>query len=287
MAQVVTAGVDGTPESTAAAHWAAREAIARESSLQLVHVQAEESTLDRMVAPDESDTARRDAEQTVRDAAAELADRFPGLDIGTRTAVAEPAWALTEFSRTSDLLVTGSRGLSSLGGFLVGSVALRLVAHAQCPVVLVRADATDMPYERIVVGVDIRYPCDELLDFAFEAARRRSAPLVIRHGWEPRPYYGARPMPLAVLSLEDVLNERADALAEMVRPWSERFPEVQVDARAVLEQPAALLVEAAQGGVLLVVGRREHTSRLGSHVGPVAHAVMHHSRAPVAVVPHK
>ena len=83
-----------------------------------------------------------------------------------------------EFSRTSELLVIGSRGLSLLGGFLVGSVALPSVAHAHCPVVLVRAGGEDAGKSTVsatgaghqegdsrgvVVGVDIRNSCEELL----------------------------------------------------------------------------------------------------------------------------
>ncbi|MDX2290585.1 universal stress protein, partial [Streptomyces roseofulvus] len=32
--------------------------------------------------------------------------------------------------------------------------------------------------------------------------------------------------------------------------------------------------------------RRTRGSALGSHIGSVAHAVLHHSRSPVALVPH-
>lgn len=50
--------------------------------------------------------------------------------------------------------------------------------------------------------------------------------------------------------------------------------------------PAHHLVEAASGAGLLVVGRRNRGSGIGTHLGSVAHAVMHHAAAPVAVVPH-
>ena len=39
--------------------------------------------------------------------------------------------------------------------------------------------------------------------------------------------------------------------------------------------------------VLLVVGRRIRPARLGPHIGPVTHAVLHHARCPVAIVPHE
>jgi nucleotide-binding universal stress UspA family protein len=61
---------------------------------------------------------------------------------------------------------------------------------------------------------------------------------------------------------------------------------VKVHAEAEIGQPARLLVEAASQASLLVVGRRNRRSRIGTHLGPVTHAVMHHARTPVAVVPH-
>ncbi|MBQ0865774.1 universal stress protein [Streptomyces smyrnaeus] len=300
MAHVVTAGLDGTPESAAAAHWAARDAMERHCSLQLAHIRVAESALDRMVVPEEDDATRQRAEQLVGDVTAVLAERFPDLAVTTEVTVGEPAWALTELSKTSDLLVIGSRGLSTLGGFLVGSVALPTVAHTQCPVVLVRAEAEPAQSRddvgdresgadaapKIVLGVETGHPREELFAFAFETAQRKSMALEIRHGWEPPPVYGSRPMPLAAMALEDVLDERADALAKMAQPWREKYPGVEVDARAVLEQPASMLVKAAEDASLLVVGRRHRSHRLGAHVGPVAHAAMHHSRTPVAIVPH-
>lgn len=299
MAHVVTVGIDGTLESSAAAVWAAQEAVIRDSSLQVVHVRIGDSALDPALV--HADTAVRHAEQVLREATGMLADRFPALSLEGKTPVGDPAQVLTEFSRTSELLVVGSRGLTPLGGFLVGSVALPSVAHAHCPVVLVRADGGNAD-ERAkseteagrqegeprstVVGVDIRHPCEELLDFAFEVARRHSTELKILHGWDPPPYYGSRPFPLAGLAIEDLLAERAATLAETVQPWRDKYPGVTVDARAVGERPASLLAYAAEEAGLLVVGRRRRTHGFGSHVGPVAHAAMHHARVPVAIVPH-
>ncbi|NYV77289.1 universal stress protein, partial [Streptomyces sp. UH6] len=46
------------------------------------------------------------------------------------------------------------------------------------------------------------------------------------------------------------------------------------------------LLDAAAAASLVVVGRRVRRGTLGIHIGPVAHAVMHHATVPVAVVAH-
>lgn len=56
--------------------------------------------------------------------------------------------------------------------------------------------------------------------------------------------------------------------------------------RCRLGHPAHDLVEASRDAGLLVVGRRERRVGVGAHIGSVAHAVLHHSKAAVAVVPH-
>ncbi len=60
--------------------------------------------------------------------------------ISTRSFSGDPAEeiiALTEDLR-SDLIVIGSRGHGRLAGLLLGSVAQKVLAHAACPVLLVR-----------------------------------------------------------------------------------------------------------------------------------------------------
>src|SRR5262249_53265459 len=51
-----------------------------------------------------------------------------------------------------DLIVVGSRGLSGLKGFLLGSVARNVAKHASCPVLVARGPASGL--RRIVLAVD-------------------------------------------------------------------------------------------------------------------------------------
>ncbi|WP_373302793.1 universal stress protein [Streptomyces litmocidini] len=52
-----------------------------------------------------------------------------------------------------------------------------------------------------------------------------------------------------------------------------------------LGPPAYQPVEASRDARLVVVGRRSRRVPLGARLGHVAHAVIHHGPAPVAVVP--
>ncbi|GGW42871.1 hypothetical protein GCM10010503_19250 [Streptomyces lucensis JCM 4490] len=194
----------------------------------------------------------------------------------------------------------GSLGLGRTAGFVTGSVSQRVVGRAPCPVVLVRAGtsaadehlpATDgvapeeipgIPYRDVVLGLDVGHPCDDLLAFAFDAAHRRRTGLRVVHVFRTPPADPAAPAVPAAERLAAV--ERAVVAA--LRPWCEKYPEVRVTETVVEGRPGAELVRATAGAGLVVVGRRIAGSRLGAHTGPVTHAVLHHVRGAVAVVPH-
>ncbi|MFF6881484.1 MULTISPECIES: universal stress protein [unclassified Streptomyces] len=54
----------------------------------------------------------------------------------------------------------------------------------------------------------------------------------------------------------------------------------------MLLHPAEALLNASRNADLLVVGRRTEPTAAEGRLGPVTHAVLHHARCPVAVVPH-
>jgi nucleotide-binding universal stress UspA family protein len=146
--------------------------------------------------------------------------------------------------------------------------------------------ASETPGGDIVLGLDLGRPCDELIAFAFDTAARRSAQLRVLHAWDLPPTYGMRPLPVPPAMTNELLAAQNQALTATLRPWQDAQPDVKVQAEAVIGQPSRLLVEAASQASMLIVGRRNRRSRLGTHVGTVAHAVMHHAHTPVAVVPH-
>ncbi|MFE6828446.1 universal stress protein [Streptomyces sp. NPDC057690] len=300
MLRSITVGLDGSQESRAAAEWAAREAKLRGLPLKIVQVwePVPEPMAQAPLLGEE--THQHWTERIPREAAQGLRMRHPGVEVSTEQVSGNPAEALAEAGKSAELLVLGSRGLGGIGGFMVGSVGLSTIAHADRPVVLVRAPeaAADeheadpvgipsaaTPFLPVVLGLDIEHPDDTLIEFAFDAARRRATSLRVVHGWNPPPYYAygapANPALHEALALGD-----AEALAEAVRPWRQKYPDVEVVEDSRYGSAAVHVVDAARGASLVVVGRRIRRNPFGAHIGHVAHAVLHHSAAPVAVVPH-
>ncbi|MCT9080181.1 universal stress protein [Streptomyces fulvoviolaceus] len=300
MVRTVVAGLDGSPESRAAAEWAAREAKLRGLPLKIVHVWEPVPAPMAQAPLLGAETQQHWSERVPREAAEGLRLRHPGVEVSVEQLTGGAAEVLTKAAEDAELLVLGSRGLSGLGGFLVGSVGLSVVAHAERPVVLVRAgeQAADeheadpvgipsaaTPYRPVVLGLDPAGADDSVIGFAFEAAARRATGLRVVHGWNLPPYYvyGLS----ADLTLHDeIARQQAATLAEALRPWRQKYPGVEVTEESRSGSPAGRLVDAAREASLVVVGRRVRRSPLGAHIGPVTHALLHHAAAPVAVVAH-
>ncbi|MFJ2866074.1 universal stress protein [Kitasatospora sp. NPDC087314] len=126
--------------------------------------------------------------------------------------------------------------------------------------------------------------CEEVLAFAFETAARRGAPLTAVHSWEPPA--GAEYMHFgAIGGLEELAAAAAQALEAAVAPWRERYPDVPAATALLHGRAGVTMVEAAANAGLAVVGARRRHNPVGAHLGPVAHALIHHVACPVAVVP--
>jgi nucleotide-binding universal stress UspA family protein len=141
--KVIVVGVDGSKSSRAALSWAYDEATHHGASLTVIstwHPPALPMTPPYGSIPPEGYVSQpqRDALDLLQKLIADLEERNPAVDVRTAIEQGNPAEVLIERSKESDLMVVGSRGHGGFAGMLLGSVSQHLVAHAECPVVIVR-----------------------------------------------------------------------------------------------------------------------------------------------------
>ncbi|MCQ4083870.1 universal stress protein [Streptomyces sp. RB6PN25] len=295
MTRPLVVGIDGSRDSLVAGEWAAQEAALRGLPLRFVHAVPAPA---RDVAELPVAAAwRQTAEDVLRRAEAEIAARHPHMAMNGIQVDAFPVAALLSAAESAELLVVGARGEGGFNGLAVGSTALATASTACCPVAVVssgpsvaRDDEEEtgtgaVPLE-VCVGVDARHPADPPLDFAFSAAQLRRTRVRSVHAWT-LPF--ASPWtPLAVSEEDRAVweDQEVQGLSDVLHGWEAKYPEVPVVPDVVLLHPAHALVNASHRAGLLVLGRRSSRRAAERRLGPVAHAVLHHSHCPVIVVPH-
>jgi nucleotide-binding universal stress UspA family protein len=138
---------------------------------------------------------------------------------------------------------------------------------------------------RIVVGVDGSDNARRGLEWAIDEAKLRGARLVVVSAWEIPSAVLASPVATAAFDVkswsalaEDTLDEalRGVDLSSVSGGWD----------RCVTEGPAAhVLLEAATGADLIVLGSRGRGGFLGLLLGSVSQHVAQHAPCPVVIVP--
>lgn len=283
----VVAGVDGSDSGVQAVRWAAAEAVRRQVPLRLVAAFAWPSgglvgdpglgvdprAVLRNVVLGHLDVAARTAAQVAGDLEVERVD-VTGF----------PEAVLEAESRRAELVVLGSRGMGGFVGLLIGSVAVALAAHAECPVVVVRGrepDGATSLSEPVVVGVDGSPGSEAALAFAFGAAALRRAPLVAVHAWWD---LVVEPTMGPAVNWDAVETNEHEVLAERLAGWAQTYPDVPVRRVVIRDRPARALVEESGRAQLVVVGSRGRGGLRGMLLGSVSQALLHHAHCPVAVV---
>jgi len=85
-----------------------------------------------------ADQLRENAEGLMRQTLNDTLGDHPEVVIGSEVVEGSAARVLLDASKDADLLVVGSRGHGGFAGMLLGSVSQHVVAHASCPVIVVR-----------------------------------------------------------------------------------------------------------------------------------------------------
>nr|WP_318216997.1 universal stress protein [Streptomyces sp. SCL15-6] len=274
----IVVGLDGSAESRAAAEWAAREAELRDAPVRMVHVWEPVPGPMAQAPLLGVETHQHWTERIPREAAEGMRARHPGVEVTTKQSTGTPADALLFASRGADLRALGSRALSGIGGYLVGSVGQSVIAQALVPTVVVRAgeqvtdehvgDPVGIPsaataFRPVVLGLDIRSADDTVVDFAFHEAELRRTAVHALNGWD-LPAFCVHGLSAGVDLRDEIAREKRAGLTETLHPWRQKYPDVEVVEASRLGTPSDLLVEASHDASLLVVGRRVRYSLCGA-----------------------
>ncbi|BCJ50251.1 hypothetical protein Asp14428_17260 [Actinoplanes sp. NBRC 14428] len=277
-AATVAVGVGGAGGQAALA-WAVEEAERAGARLVLVRVCPPGSPLDRLAGVPHGAGVEL-IDPVLARAYAGAQTRLGGHRVALRVCGGDPAEVLVDASAGAGLLVVGAGG--------TGRTVRRVVRHASCPVVVVRAqlppDGGAPLAGHLVVGVDGSPASRAALEFGFAQADEHRFPLAAVHVSEASrddyfyddvtlsTHFAVEPAALELLAAET----EAPAL---------EHPAVPVR-RAVLHGTVAeALIRAGAGARLLVVGdkRRGIVGRV--RTGDVPAAVAAGAHCTVALVP--
>ncbi|MEE2041433.1 universal stress protein [Nocardiopsis sp. CT-R113] len=292
----VVVGIDGSDNSRAALEWAAAEAVRRDAVLRIVHalgmpliVSAHGGAARFEPTPE----IHGQATGVLGEAEAHVRKLHPTVETDALTAMEEAPLALLRQSHPHDLIVVGTRGMGTFKSLFVGSVSVRVAAHAPCPVVVVpshKGKPVSTSMDRIVVGVDGSRNAHRALGLAVDLAAESDAELVVVHSWEvPYPYDPVAMTAAGYQPQEDLFERQseelvAELLAEVI---DERREDLNVEISVVRTQdsPVSAILKASEGADAIVVGSRGRGTVRGLLLGSVSQGVLHRSTIPVVVLP--
>jgi nucleotide-binding universal stress UspA family protein len=136
----------------------------------------------------------------------------------------------------------------------------------------------------IVVGVDGSEPSLEALRWAIEEARIRHCTIRAVYAWVvPRDVsYGS--VPAEMFDREQLQREASEALDGWMAQITPESVDVHVERDVVEGHAAHVLIEAAEGAGLLVVGSRGRGGFAGLLLGSVSQQCAHHAPCPVVIL---
>ena len=279
-AVIACVSLDGAPSAIA---YAAREALLADVPLHIIHVL-------RMPAVDayagvyggvleEADTAISEAVERARtltdDRIRVTAER---VDDGALIS------HLVHRANRGRLVVLQHRRLSRARRMVTGSTVNAVAAKTTVPVVSVPEGWTRVKQEPVVtVGIQDGLEAPGLLRCGFEEAKMRGARLAAIHTWWLDTDWEPSSLDQEYRADRDASTRRE--LGPILDGIQLQFPTVKASLEVWNAPPADALMDAGRESELLILGRRHHLLPFGSHLGPVARAILAHGECPVFLTP--
>lgn len=133
---------------------------------------------------------------------------------------------------------------------------------------------------RIVVGVDGSPSSKAALRWAIHQAQMTGTSVDAVTAWRYPATYGQPP----VINIYDYEDGARQILTQAINEVSAEDSEVPVRPHVVQGHPAQVLLDAADGAELLVVGSRGHGGFAEALLGSVGQHCVHHAPCPVVII---
>lgn len=136
--------VDGSPSSAKGLEKAVEYAQKFQSEILLINVQHDHYVDESMMGPRAPLIVldSKQLEENGNHLLAEMSGKFKdsGVGIETKVLFGDPANAIIAFAEEEkiDMIVIGSKGLTGIKKFMIGSVAAKVATYAHCTVVVVK-----------------------------------------------------------------------------------------------------------------------------------------------------
>lgn len=287
----VLAGLDGSPADGPVLDWAADEAERLGAQLRLVTVidpGSQMSSYDVLAAgsPTFAEHLDEEAHRLLSAATSRVRSRHATVDIAVTAPTGRAAATLVRLSEGALRLVVGGPARGRLERVLLGSVALPVVAHARCPVVVVPTGARITAPVRIVVGVDDSRGSQRAVEFALRSAAACGAAVTGVLVWNLEVEDGVVVTEPSSEHWAAVEQRYLEAAHRTVDPVSAAYPDVDVTVTVRHGSIAKELVHAAsdEGAGLLVLGSRGRGGFRGLLLGSVSRRVVEQAEGVVAIV---
>ena len=184
----VVLGVDGSKYGQWATEWVARLPLANRPKVVAVHaldlVGLQAPVMVQPMIIGNRPFIQAEAKRLVREAkriAAETKVSLASLDVEGKVRIERgaPAPTLLKHARRGDLVVIGSRGLSAIDRFMLGSVSLKVTQHAQSSVLVVKQPPR--PIAKILFATDGSKSSEKAVRFLLQTLRPDEMEVLVTH----------------------------------------------------------------------------------------------------------
>ncbi len=273
-------GCDGSKGSEHALEWCLALAAGRAEAVHLARAWQYPTLVGGgyMAIPDidvEPDAVHPELERIASECAAIGVELTSAVEYGVATNV------MLEASTDAQLLVLGTRGLGGFGRLLLGSVSQQCATHARIPVAIVPTTAViDGDVQRIVVGMDRSAGACAALRWATEFASK-GATIQVVGAWQPSSW-GANFDLYEAAADHDAARVEFDAVVDDLEASSTG---VAIERHFAGGHAADVLLDAAEGADVIVVGERGHRGLKAALLGSTATEVLHRAELTTVIVP--